>query len=284
MRSLIRKALNFIVFVSILLSGLYPAFTARAALPAKTTFTFTYDASGNLASRTDANGAITTYQYDSLNHPLGIQYPDHTSVTFTYDTLGQRTQMKDSLGVTSYAYDIHGRLSKITDPNGNSVGYSYDPSGMLKRMVYPDGSAADYAWNPDGLLSSIHDSTGLTSYEYDAAGKPLKRTLPNGVVTQYEYDSANHRATIRHIGPDGKLLLEIKYQFDAAGNRTQMTLTGSDGAPHLTNYSYDTLTRLTKVVYPDGEEVTYTYDSTGNRTSLTSSKTGTTTYAYDGFG
>jgi len=41
--------------------------------------------------------------------------------------------MTDSLGTTSYDYDIHGRLVKVTDTNGKMLQYAYDPRGLVNK-------------------------------------------------------------------------------------------------------------------------------------------------------
>jgi YD repeat-containing protein len=46
-----------------------------------TTMSFVYDAAGNRGQRTDYNGAVTNYSYDSLNRLTTISYPD-TTATF----------------------------------------------------------------------------------------------------------------------------------------------------------------------------------------------------------
>ena len=244
---------------------------------------YTYDAAGNLVARTAPDGATARYEYDVENRLTRILHPDGSGVSYDYDVMGRRTRMTDPLGTTSYAYDIHGRLVKITDPNRNTLQYAYDPSGLLTQMVYPDSSAAAFAWDVNGQLATVQDVSGITSYEYDLGGKLTGRTLPNGVVTRYEYDDATRLTVIRHTSSSGALLLGFEYELDAAGNRTQVTRTDANST-QVTHYEYDSLNRLVQVAYPDGEEVTYEYDATGNRTKMVSSKTEATRYSYNSLG
>lgn len=245
---------------------------------------FTYDANGNVLTRTDAADNVTTYEYDASNQLTAIRYPDDTSVTYRYDSLMRRKQMTDSLGVTYYEYDIHGQLTSVTDPNGYTLQYDYDPRGLLTQLVYPDGSVTRYTWDGNQHLTTVEDATGMTRYEYDIAGRVVGRTLPNGVITRYQYDTANQLALIEHRGPGGDLLLGFAYEFDVVGNRTQMTRTEADGTPQVTRYVYDALYQLVQVSYPDGEMVSYEYDAAGNRTVMTSSTAGVTRYTYNNLG
>ena len=57
--------------------------------------------------------------------------PDGTYLKFFYNTDGQRVQSIDQTGfIISYSYDDAGRLSELTDGDGNLiVQYTYDANG-----------------------------------------------------------------------------------------------------------------------------------------------------------
>lgn len=280
----IRKCLYLVVAFSLTLTTFLGPATLNAAATELTT-RFTYDPNGNIKTRIDAKGAATTYTYDPMGRVTKSAYQDGSSVGFTYDALGQRAQMTDALGKTSYKYDIHGRPTSITDPNGFTVGYEYDPRGLLSKLIYPDSKAATYKWDANGQLTTVQDANGVTQYQYDLAGKVIKRTLPNGVTTLYEYDAKTNQLTsIQHLDSKNAVLLKFVYELDAVGNRTKMTRTEANGATGVTRYKYDALYRLIEVVYPDGETVTYEYDVTSNRTVMNSSKNGVTRYTYNSLG
>lgn len=280
----IRKCLYLVVAFSLTLTTFFGPATLNAAA-AELTTRFTYDPNGNIKTRTDAKGAVTTYTYDPMGRVTKSAYPDGASVGFTYDALGQRTQMTDALGKTSYKYDIHGRPTSITDPNGYTIGYEYDPRGLLSKLIYPDSKAATYKWDANGQLTTVQDANGVTQYQYDLAGKVIKRTLPNSVTTLYEYDAKTNQLTgIQHLDSKNAVLLKFLYELDAVGNRTKMTRTEANGTARATRYKYDALYRLIEVVYPDGETVTYEYDVTGNRIVMNSTKNGVTRYTYNSLG
>ena len=72
------------------------------------TWTYTYDAQGNLLTQTSATNT-TTLTYDGLNRVISKSFSDGSpAVSFTYDTngdTGYRTGMTDGSGTTAWDYD-----------------------------------------------------------------------------------------------------------------------------------------------------------------------------------
>ncbi len=75
--------------------------------------TYTYNAAGQLASKTFSNGASTHYSYNSFNQLTRIEHRDNASAV---------------IGFNNYAYDSHNRLISMTDAAG-LTSYEYDPDG-----------------------------------------------------------------------------------------------------------------------------------------------------------
>ena len=202
----------------------------------------TFDSRGNILSRTDSLGNVTTNTYDSSNNLLTQTVPiDSThsaTTTYTYNSLGEVLTVTDPLGnVTTNAYDSHGNLTSVTSPA---------PGGG------PSASVTHFAYNSLGELTSITDPLGhVTTMTYTTAGLVYTITDAQSNVTTYAYDSH--------------------------GNRTSVT----DATSHTTNFAYDSGDRLTTITYPDSTTSTFTYDSRGRRTSSTDQNGKTTTYAYD---
>jgi len=275
------KSLYLTIVVSLLLTTvLGPAQSTPAAAQIELKARYTYDPSGNLETRTDPNGNTMRYEYDPTNRLANIIYPDGSAVTYSYGSNGRRTQMVDSLGTTTYRYDPFGRLTDVMDVNGNHVGYEYNALGNLTALIYPDGSEVRYDYDVDGRLVSVTDARGTTTYSYNAAGQLTGRSLPNGVTTSYTYDDANRLTGIAHVDRAGQTLLAYEYTLDSAGNRTKVVETTGERGRLVTDYTYDSLHRLTGVTYPDGRTVTYAYDAFGNRLAMTTLE-GETTYIYN---
>ena len=66
---------------------------------------------------------------------------------------------------------------------------------------------------------------------------------------------------IQETKPDGATLA---YQYDATGNKTQLTVTLANGDTQTVSYTYDALNRLASVTNASGTS-SYGYDAVGNR-------------------
>ena len=244
----------------------------------------------------DGNGIVTGYSYDAMNRITGINYPggSNSDVSFTFDANGNRTSMTDATGVTTFAYDFYDRLVRVDNPDGGFVIYSYDLVGNVSEMLYGNMKAVNagkgytdiqYTYDADNRIASVKNvfANTTTSYTYNDAGHPLKRTLPNGVTTDYGYDTDGRLVSVDHKKGDGSRICKYAYTLNAIGNRTQVVETLPDGTTKTTSYTYDALDRLSTATYPDGRAVSYLFDSFGNRTKMTevTGTTKVTDYTYD---
>ncbi|MBI1790799.1 MAG: hypothetical protein HYR60_24995, partial [Acidobacteria bacterium] len=268
---------------------------------------FTYTATGQRASMSDASG-ITTYTYDLRDRLLNKSTPQGT-LTYTYDLQGNLTSIRSSnAGGTSvdYAYDALNRLSRVTD-NRLAPGvttYTYDAVGNLAGYAYPNGAQSTYTYNNLNRLTNLataRSATPLATYAYTlgAAGNRTAVSELSGRQVNYVYDSL-YRLTNETIA-GGTVNGAIGYTYDAVGNR--LTRTSTVGPVPPAAYTYDANDRLTIDTYDlngntagsggnnytydfenhlktqNGGAVTFLYNGDGNRVSKTSG--GTTTYLVD---
>jgi YD repeat-containing protein len=76
------------------------------------------------------------------------------------------------------------------------------------------------------VLARNKVETTVVNRSFDAAGRLITTTLPNGVATVNSYDDANRLTGLRHEDPGQELLLaEFLYQLDGVGNRVVATET-----------------------------------------------------------
>ncbi|MFZ5598191.1 MAG: RHS repeat domain-containing protein [Bacillota bacterium] len=248
--------------------------------------TYRYDANGNLLSSTDRNGRTCQYAYDGLNRIVKKQIifngrPE--TVEYSYDLLGNRTQMKDARGVTSYEYDSLSRLSKIRQDNGISLAYAYD---ILDRKVGMTLSqSADklldiqYSYNNLGLLTQVREQGRTLRYQYDPTSR-LTTAINEvtGVTTNYSYNAGGMLTDLVNRQGDN-LLSSFTYTYDLRGN--QISKADQNGT---SLYHYDALSRLKTALLPGNLTQHYTYDNLGNLTELIENQDGQikeTAYQYN---
>src|SRR5690554_1140112 len=183
---------------------------------------------------TDANGAVTNHSYDALNQLITTTYQsDGVTVSYQYDAAGNRVQMVDDVGITTYVYDDFQRLITVTNPFNAVVGYRYDDAGNRTQLIYPDSRSVGYTYDGDNRLVEVADwNSGVTTYQYDDAGRLITTTLPNGVVSLNGYDDANRLLSLRHEDTDGGVLAEYLYTLDSVGNRVAVTETKPVSSSH----------------------------------------------------
>ena len=124
---------------------------------------YTYDANGNLATRTDARGVTSTYTYDNINRNTIVNYSDGSYTTHVYDKVA--TNGRGRL-YYSASYPTSGAYSSTQID-------SYDVMGRPAHQ-----SQYFYA---SGLWSSAY----VTQRAYDYAGHVTSQTYPSGRTVNY---------------------------------------------------------------------------------------------------
>jgi RHS repeat-associated protein len=192
------------------------------------------------------------------------------------------TAVADALGAPyRFAYDAERRLVRHTDRVGLSFHYAYAGPGREARCAHAwgDGGLYDYhfAWEEDESagLGRVHvrDSLGHVSVvEYDPATRlPLRETDPLGGVTTWEYDAAGRCAA--EVTPSGA---RSEWEYDAGGGVVREA--GPDGA--VVRSEYDADGRLVAVVDPLGHRWTQAWDARGRPTRRTTPRGGEWSFAY----
>jgi RHS repeat-associated protein len=237
---------------------------------------FAYDPAGNLLRRVDRKGQVSTFLYDALNRLARSSYADGSGTSFAYDAAGRLVRLDDSTGGTlTNAYDTLDRLLAQSTTLG-TVSYQYDALGRRTQLNVPGIVPTTYAYDANSRLTQIVQGTQLVGFEYDDAGRRTRLTLPNGVSTEYQYDLASRLTALMYRNATG-VLGDLTYQYDPAGNRTQVG--GSFARTLLPNpvasATYDAANR--QRLFGD---TAITFDANGNLTALTDA-TQTTRLTWD---
>ena len=227
--------------------------------PAGNTYLYEYDGNGNLTKITDPANSDTTYTYNSYGELTTLTDDKGNTLYFTYDSSGNLSTMTNPLaGKDSYTYDSIGRVVSNNNPKGNTTSYTYDELDRRTRIDYPDGSAKTYTYDCC-TLSSVTDSNGTLSFEYDKTKRLTAFKDVYGKNISYDYDNAGNLTSLTY--PDNKV---VSYEYDAADRLKKVT----DWLGNTTSYTYDSAGNLTKTTYLDGSTITHEYDNASRLKSI----------------
>lgn len=242
---------------------------------------YTYDPVGHVVAIRLTDGNVNHLGWDTMDRLARMDYFDGKAATFTYSGTGKKLTATTEAGGTRYEYDALDRLVRITQPTGVVIGYGYDAADNLTSITTPRG-VTRYTYDTLDRLKTVTDpSGGVTTYTYDLGGRLTQRQLPNGVITDYSYDSLDHLASVAHHLGAAASFESFVYTFSPAGRR----LSVQEGNGTHTTWSYDDASRLIRESVADGagttvSELAYAYDQAGNRTSMTANGV-TTAYQYN---
>jgi YD repeat-containing protein len=218
----------------------------------------------------------------NIGRPARVDYADGSYEEYTYSCCGLLTSRRRDGGITTHAYDDHGRLSSTTDPLGGVTSFGYtglssrqasitNDFGVVESFTY-DGQGrrvrTDYT---NGPLDGRHELS-----HYRADGRLSWSRSHSGVVTSNAYDTTTGDLLAVYV--DGQL--ERSQTYDTLG-RVETT-TDARGLT-LTRF-YDTQGRLTHIIWPDSTFTETSYNAFG-RVEYSNDRAGYTTwYEYDSMG
>ena len=187
----------------------------------------TYDANGNL---------VRSYVIDSMDGTCMMD--SHQSYTADGNHVATKTDTRGK--VVTYETDLaKDTLTKVTDPNGQSVNYSYDS----RRRVTSTSATADgktykntYTYNNDRLKTVSHNTTSDTpdvtyTFDYDRFGNPTTVKVGTQMLSTNVYTTTGDHT-----------LMRVEY--------------GNGGKVH---YTRDEFRRVTGIHYDDATTPRFTY-------------------------
>ena len=247
-------------------------FPAAIASVARLFETVSYDAAGNVTQRTDTAGRINKYNYDNVNRLVSITDADNKTTSLEYDAINRTTALTDALTQRyQFAYDSVGRQIGTTRA-GVSMSYGYDAVGNITRRTDYNGAVTNYTFDNLNRLTTITYPARTVTYAYTVRGQLSRATNENGSV----YIGYDNRYRVSSFSDP--FYYGLSYNYDAAGNRTKLSLNGATYA----TYTYDAVNHLTSIKDSGNLSFSHAYDA-ANRLVTRSAPNGVTTnYAYDG--
>jgi len=251
-------------------------YTLRHELKSKTdnrlnkTMSWTYDPIGNIDTKTDYQGDITHYQYDSTGKLTALQNQAFLQVSYHYDGAGRLIDRILSNGAkTRYQYDDDNRLIQLINSSANStevenLNYQHDEVGNITQIANSsNGKTTDYQYDALYRLTTVDssDNTEDRSYSYDKVGN-RKTETKNGTTYFYCYHETDCTQN-----PQGNRLYNIK--------------TGSQTGTLYRQFSYDNAGRINAKTNELGQLMYgINYNAKGRAESI-STLNGTKQFAYD---
>jgi RHS repeat-associated protein len=269
----------------------------RVVQPDGTATVFTYDASGNLATRSLGYGSgvpAETYQYNANNDLVSTQDFNGNTVAYGYDGNGNLATItrpnvasgSGTVAAVTNTYNPNGTLKSSADANGNVTSYGYNASGDLISQTTPSGRTTTFGRDAAGRQSSVVDPRGnvaganpdtyRTVYAYDNDDRVTKVTDPMGNATSTAYDKAGNATAV--TDPLGHITTTT---YDAE-NRP-VAVQGADPTIGASKTAYDADGNVASTTTPGGLTTSYAYDKTNHPTSVTT-PAGTWSYTYDANG
>jgi RHS repeat-associated protein len=216
-----------------------------------------YDDAGNVIATQDSNGNVTHFDFtDSWSNatcaPAGQGKAYVTKIT---NAIGQ---------ITTHSYNsCVGSLASTINPNAQISTTTYDLLGRATSTSFPDGGSTATCYS---------DAPGATCYN---ASTPLTTTTTqkinasiSSVATIVFDDLGRLKQTQLNSDPDGVTYVDTTY--DAIGRKATVSnphRSGTSATDGTTIYTYDPLSRTTRIVEPDGSSVNTIYS--GNCTTVT---------------
>jgi RHS repeat-associated protein len=258
------------------------------------TLSWTYDPVGNVKTKTDYQGDLTTYQYGSTNRLVAQRNPAYLQMSYHYDGAGRLIDRILSNGAkTHYGYDGDNRLTLLQNYSANktlveNLSYNRDAAGNITQISNGiGGRTVAYGYDALYRLTSVDSNTNSEdrTYTYDTVGN-RKTEIKNGTTYHYCYHATNCAAA-----PQGNRLVNIRtgsatgalyrqFTYDDNGRLTlkrdgsganiySVTYNGKGRASQInsTVFKYDPneyrIGNGSKLHYLEGEHLEATYSSTG---------------------
>jgi YD repeat-containing protein len=284
------------------------------------TVTSTYNKLGQLESYTDADGNTSKYTYggaaidNQVEEVSDAQGKRLYSYEETTKALSKLWVSGGSEGLNFTAsYNVEGKLTSETYPNGMCANYTYNPLGEVTGLAYVKttncGEAKPPVWYSESLVSSVHgevvsreNTLGSDKYVYDTAARLTEaQETPTGEgckVRIYAYDEESNRTSLtsrepnskhecateggtieKHSYDEGGRLTDAGIEYDSLGNIVTLPAADAGEGGELKSSFYADNQIATQS--QNGEKLTYEVDPTGRvRRTVGEGKTASTVISH----
>ncbi|WP_267692597.1 hypothetical protein [Massilia antarctica] len=244
-------------------AGRLSAVTARPASGPVEVNRYKYDARGNVIEIADADGGVTTKQYDAYDNCIFERNPVGEVIKRTFDPLNRKSPITESVymltttlnGVEQYASPATTRF--IYDQSGENVRYVIGPENNVTEYRYNNLAQRTHAIEYTVLKEAVPAAAMSGDYRKQLLDTMAALTYPqrkNVILTSYTYNPHGQVATattFAHLNEDGSGKFDgtestVQFTRDHAGNLLQQI----DALGNQRSYLLDGLGRVLTAVTP----------------------------------
>ncbi len=254
------------------------------------------------------NGSTVQYLYDNNDHVYreDVENKDATgavdaanpwfSTTFIVDQSDRLTSLKreidaSSTATTAYEYSAGGRLTRVTDPNGNKTEYEHDERGLVFKEIRgagtPEAGVTQYEYDVNGTVSRVTDERGNDTRVFlDYALRHVRTVFPNQSETRRTWDTGGQITAVEQLDVNGVAVARTTIVIDPYGlivaiERHLLDASGNTTSKSLTSFAFDAALRRKSRTSPTGAVATYTYDALDRLVAAEDAATNRIEFTYD---
>lgn len=246
-----------------------------------------YDALNRLRYTIDAEGGVTGIDYNALGSVVAVT-AYHTASTLTGTIAGDYVPAASAMDrISRSVYDLNGRPVYDIDALGAVTEHRYDAYGNLSANIAYATPLSAVAQAGLGAATSSADLKGLV--RTDTGDRTERRLYDLNGRLRYAVDSGGF-LTETQYNALGQVIKTLAYQTAKVyGEATLATdvaaqVTAQAATARVTSYTYDAQGNLATATDPLLAKQSYTYDALGRKTSYTNALNKTWNYKYDAAG
>ncbi len=165
---------------------------------------YTYDAGGNITSKTE-NNVTTEWLYEDEQWKDLLTSFD--GQTITYDEIGNPLTYRDGM---SFAWEKGRQLKQVTKAD-ETVSYQYNSSGLRTQKISSQYGTTVFILEGDCILSSTNGAETIYFY-YDENNRAIAMRVND---TMYAFEHNVHGDVVGIFDTEGNLV--VKYSYNAWG-------------------------------------------------------------------
>ena len=224
----------------------------------------------------DRLGNWTYYGYDGARHLTSVTNANNAVTLFDWCGCGALTEIIDPLSnITSFNYDNQGNLTNVSYPDSSALNYQYNLARWPTAFSDGAGRTLQLGYDNQGLITVVSNASGqVHGTVYDIRDRQATITDANAVTVTNGYDLIDE--LLAQTWPDGT---SDRFGYAASG---LIAYTNRDN--QVSRYGRDAAGRVIAVTNANNETIQLAYDPASDITSLVDGLSHTTSWQYNQFG